>query len=185
MRTLINTYFSNLKECIDNINTKEIEKLIEILEIARNEGRQIFVMGNGGSATTASHLCCELNKGASYNKEKRFNVVCLNDSISTILAYANDVCFDDIFIEQLKNLANKNDVVIGISSSGNSKNILKAITYANEIGAQTIGFTGCNGGELKKLAKYSINPNFDNLQISEDIHLIIIHILYRYFLEQK
>ena len=177
-------YFSNLKTCIDKIDKKEIEKFLEILIDARDNAKTIFIMGNGGSASTASHFCCELNKGASYNKDKKFKVICLNDSISTILAYANDVNFEDIFKEQLKNFVQKDDVVIGISSSGNSKNILSAIEYANEVGAITIGLTGRDGGELKKLSKYSVNPNYDDLQISEDIHMIIVHLIYRYLIEK-
>ncbi len=184
MINFIDKYFSNLKTCIDKIDKKEIEKFLEILIDARDNNKTIFIMGNGGSASTASHFCCELNKGASYNKDKKFKVICLNDSISTILAYANDVNFEDIFKEQLKNFVQKGDVVIGISSSGNSKNILSAIEYANKVGAITIGLTGRDGGELKKLSKYSVNPNYDDLQISEDIHMIIVHLIYRYLIEK-
>ena len=184
MINFIDKYFSNLKTCIDKIDKKEIEKFLEILIDARDNNKTIFIMGNGGSASTASHFCCELNKGASYNKDKKFKVICLNDSISTILAYANDVNFEDIFKEQLKNFVQKGDVVIGISSSGNSKNILSAIEYANEVGAITVGLTGRDGGELKKLSKYSVNPNYDDLQISEDIHMIIVHLIYRYLIEK-
>ena len=164
--------------------TTEIEKLIELLSDAKENGKQIFVMGNGGSASTASHFCCEFNKGASFNKNKRFKVICLNDSVETLLAYSNDICFEDVFIEQLKNFLGKNDIVIGISSSGNSKNILKAMEFANSVGAITVGLTGMNGGKLKELSQYSINPNYNDLQISEDIHMITVHILYRYFLTQ-
>ena len=185
MQVFIKNYLSGLKDCVDNLDIKEIEKIIEILVNARDNDNTIFVMGNGGSATTASHLCCELNKGASYNQSKRFKVICLNDSISTILAYSNDVCFEDIFVEQLKNFAKKDDVVIGISSSGNSKNVIKAIEYANEINAISVGLTGCDGGELKKIAKHSINPNYNNLQISEDIHMLVVHMIYRYILNYK
>ena len=167
MQVFIKNYLSGLKDCVDNLDIKEIEKIIEILVKARDNDNTIFVMGNGGSATTASHLCCELNKGASYNQSKRFKVICLNDSISTILAYSNDVCFEDIFVEQLKNFA------------------IKAIEYANEINAISVGLTGCDGGELKKIAKHSINPNYNNLQISEDIHMLVVHMIYRYILDYK
>lgn len=182
MLTFIEDYLSNLKDCIDRIDKKEVEKFIEILINARKNNKNIFVMGNGGSASTASHLCCELNKGASFNKEQKFKVICLNDSISTILAYSNDLTFEDIFVEQLKNFVQKDDVVIGISSSGNSKNILKAINYANQVGAITVGLTGRDGGMLRNLSKFSINPNYDDLQISEDIHIIVVHLAYRYLI---
>ena len=185
MIDFIENYFASIKSCIDLLDKKEIEQFVKILINARENGRTIFIMGNGGSATTASHFACELNKGASYNQEKRFKVVCLNDSISTILAYSNDVDFETVFVEQLKNLMSKDDVVIGISSSGNSKNIINAIEYANENGAISIGLTGKDGGVLKTVSKYSINPNFNDLQVSEDIHMMVVHIVYRYFLAQQ
>lgn len=184
MITFVDEYFLKLRTCLDKINKKEIEKFIEILLWARDNNKTIFVMGNGGSASTASHFCCELNKGASYNKNKKFKVICLNDSVSTILAYANDVKFEDIFVEQLKNFVKKDDVVIGFSSSGNSKNILKSIEYANEVGAITVGLTGRDGGELKNISKYSVNPSYDDLQVSEDIHMIVVHIVYQYLKEK-
>lgn len=133
-------------------------------------------MGNGGSASTASHFACNFNKELSFNKTNRFKMICLNDNIPTLLAYANDISYDVIFVEQLKNFLKKNDVVIGISGSGNSKNVINAIDFANSVGSITVGLTGFNGGNLKKLAKYSVNTNLNDMQITEDIHLSLCHI---------
>ena len=179
MKELINGYFEKLKSTIDNLDRNEIEQFVKMLNTARENGNQIFIMGNGGSASTASHFCCDFNKGASYgfNDKKRFKFICLNDNIATMMAYSNDVSYDDVFVEQLKNFLQKDDVVIGISGSGNSKNVIKAIEYANASGAVTAGLTGYTGGKLKELAKYSVNVNINDMQVSEDIHMILCHMI--------
>ena len=135
-------------------------------------------MGNGSSAATSSHFACDFNKGLSYQKDKKFKVICLNDNIPAMLAWANDDGYEDIFAEQLKNFLNKDDIVIALSASGNSKNIIKAVKYANEKGAITVGLSGFCSGELKKIAKHNICANINNIQISEDIHFIICHLVY-------
>ena len=173
----INNYFDRLKNAIDHIDRSEINTFINVLLKARDEGRHIFIMGNGGSASTASHFVCDFNKGASYGYDcNRFKFTCLNDNCATMMAYANDVGYENIFVEPLKNFLHPGDVVIGISGSGNSKNIIKAIQYANENEAITIGLTGYNGGILKSKAKYSVNANIDDMQISEDLHMILDHL---------
>ena len=116
---------------------------------ARDNGSQIFVFGNGGSSATAAHLACDLVKGTSYQRDKRFRVIALTDNIQTITAYSNDVCYEDVFVEQLKNFVNKNDLVIALSGSGNSENVIKTIDYANKKGCRTIGLSGRDGGRLK------------------------------------
>lgn len=174
----INNYMAKLQDTINNLNRAEIEKFIQILIEKRKERKQIFIMGNGGSASTSSHFQCDYNKGLSYGKDEKFKFICLNDNIPSLLAYANDICYEDIFVEQLKNYLSAGDLVIGISASGNSKNVIKAIDYANKNGAITFALTGFDGGELKKISKYSINANIDNVQLSEDIHMIICHLVY-------
>lgn len=185
MISAINGYFDNLKNCIDNLNRDEIETFINLLLEARNNKKHIFIMGNGGSASTASHFCCDFNKGMSYLKEDKFRMICLNDNVATMLAYANDVSYDNVFVEQLKNFLNEGDVVIGISGSGNSKNVLNAIEYANNFGAVTIGLTGYNGGVLKQIARYSVNASIDDMQISEDIHMMLCHCIYSILMNSK
>ena len=177
-KKLYENYFSRLIQCVNNLDRNEVEQFINILNTAKEEGRTIYTMGNGGSAATASHFCCDFNKGMSYGQPKRFKMICLNDNDATMLAYANDVSYDDVFVEQLKNFLTPNDIVIAISGSGNSKNIIKAVEYANVIGATTVGMTGFNGGILKKIAKYSLNTNVDDMQITEDIHMMICHMMY-------
>lgn len=175
----IECYIDRLKNTLDRLERKEIEQFAQILNTARNKGANIFIMGNGGSATTASHFCCDFNKVASYgyDSKKRFKFICLSDNIATLMSYSNDVCYEDIFVEQLKNFLESQDVVIAISSSGNSPNIIKAIEYANNKGVITVGLTGCDGGHLKEKAKYTVNANVNDKQIAEDIHLILCHML--------
>ena len=179
MKEKINNYLNRLKNTLDNLSRDEIENFINVLNAAREQGKNIFIMGNGGSAATASHYVCDFNKGASYmhDDKKRFKFICLNDNVASMMAYANDVSYDDVFVEPLKNYFNKGDVVIGISGSGNSKNVIKAIEYANQNGGITVGLTGYNGGKLKQIAKYSVNTNIDDMQISEDIHMIFDHMI--------
>lgn len=176
MRAQIDNYFDRLKETIDKIDRREIESFINILSEALDKDRTIFIMGNGGSALTASHFLCDIAKGVSYGKEKKFKIICLNDNSAIIMAYANDVSYEEIFVEQLKNQFKKGDLVIGISGSGNSKNVVKAIEYANKNGGITVGLTGYLGGKLKEIATHSINSNISDMQISEDIHLMVVHI---------
>ena len=179
----INNYFETLKSCIDQINKKDVDTFIKLLIQARDEGRTIFIMGNGGSASTASHITCDFNKGCSYNQDKKFKIICLNDNIATMLAYANDVNYESIFAEQLKNFLKEGDIVIGLSGSGNSKNILNAIEYANSKNAITIGLTGYNGGKLKEIAKFSVNTNINDMQIAEDVHMMLCHMVYNILMD--
>ncbi len=170
------TYLNRLQETIKRLDKNEINQFINMLLEARDTDKQIFIMGNGGSASTASHFCCDFNKGSSYGFAKRFKFICLNDNVPGMMAYANDVSYDEIFVEQLKNFFNPGDYVIGISGSGNSKNVLKAIEYANANGGITIGLTGFNGGKLKQICAHSVNMNVDDMQISEDLHMMMDHL---------
>ena len=176
---MIINYIENLKSTLDNLNLSEIEQVAEVFRNTLIKNNKIIVFGNGGSGSTASHMVCDILKGCSFGKEKRYRIICLNDSISTILAYGNDVGYETVFIEQLKNYLDKDDVVLAISGSGNSKNIISAIEYANENGAITIGFTGFDGGNLKNISQFSLNASVNDMQISEDVHVIAMHILYK------
>ena len=176
MPSLITNYLNTLKTTIDSISRVEIQQFISSLIDSYENKRHVFIMGNGGSASTASHFACDINKGVSFKRKKKFKVIPLTDNIATIMAYANDVSYDDIFVEQLKNFLEPNDLVIGISGSGNSKNVLKAIEYANQNKAITFGVTGYDGGKLKQLAHHSVNANINDMQISEDIHMILVHL---------
>ena len=178
MKEAIDNYFNLLKQSVDGLERSAIESFIDLLLEARKNGNNIYIMGNGGSAATASHFTCDFNKGLSYKKDIRFKMICLNDNIATMLAYSNDLGYENVFEEQLKNFLKKDDVVIGISGSGNSKNILNAVEYANELGAKTVGLTGFDGGKLKDIVDVSIHADINNMQVAEDVHMMICHMLY-------
>ena len=187
----IENYLDSIKNTIDSIDRREIQNFINILEHTRSIGKNIYIMGNGGSASTASHFCCDFNKGISYGKslKRRYKCICLNDNVPTMMAYANDVNYDDIFVEQLKNFLTSGDLVIGISGSGNSENVIRAINYANSVDAETFSLTGYSGGILKNISKYSLHIPVNNMQIAEDLHLIMFHltvsILFQTLLDEK
>ena len=178
MKEAIDNYFNLLKQSVDGLDRKAIISFVDLLLEARKNGNNIYIMGNGGSASTASHFTCDFNKGLIYKKDIRFKMICLNDNIATMLAYSNDLGYENVFVEQLKNFLKKDDVVIGISGSGNSKNILNAIEYANHLGAKTVGLTGFDGGKLKNIVDVSIHANINNMQVTEDVHMTICHMLY-------
>jgi D-sedoheptulose 7-phosphate isomerase len=182
MEKIISTYLNQLTQVINNLHKNEIVEVANVLKFARDNGKQIFVFGNGGSASTATHFACDINKGVSRDDINRFKVICLNDNIPTMLAYSNDVGYDVVFSEQLKNFVNKGDVVIGISGSGNSKNVLLAIETAKQFGATTIGVTGFKGGKLKEICDFSFNANVDDMQLSEDVHMIWVHLMMKVFM---
>ncbi len=172
-------YLKKLQEVLANVDVGEIAAVAEIFRDAYDRRATIFLMGNGGSGATASHMVCDLNKGACFHAEKKFRVVALTDCTPMILAVGNDVGFDSIFVEQLKNLARPGDVVLGISGSGNSPNVLRAIEYARRIGCTTVGACGFDGGKLKSLADCCFHVRVDDMQIAEDVHLILGHVLLR------
>lgn len=174
---LINNYIEELKDTLDKLNRSEIIKFAEVLENARLNGNKVFIFGNGGSGSTASHFACDINKGVSLGMEKRHRIMALTDNIPTMLAYSNDISYDEVFVEQLKNFLEPGDIVVGISGSGNSKNVIKAIEYANECQNITIGLTGFGGGKLREIAALTVNANRNDMQISEDVHMILVHLL--------
>jgi len=153
------------------------QEIVSALVKARDAGRRIYICGNGGSASTASHMASDLNKGANRKDAPRFKAIALTDNIPAMLAWANDASYDDIFVEQLRNHLEKGDIVIGISGSGNSPNVLKAMHYANDTGATTIGLTGFDGGKLAQMAKICYTVPSNCMQQIEDIHLLIEHML--------
>ena len=155
----VNDYITRIKRIIDDmINSnlaEEVNKVVDVLLKARAENKTVFIMGNGGSASTASHFACDLSLQIAIEDKPRVKVLGLTDNIAMITARANDIGYESIFKEQLAIYLEEGDVVIGISASGNSPNILNAINYAQEKGATTIGFCGFNGGKLKEYADKS------------------------------
>jgi D-sedoheptulose 7-phosphate isomerase len=173
-------YLSEVSKTLDAMKKDlpgKTKDIVSILTTARDSGKRVYTCGNGGSASTASHMASDLNKGANRQDSPRFKAIALTDNIPAMSAWANDSSYEDIFVEQLKNHLEKGDVVIAISGSGNSPNILKAVHYANDIGATTIGLSGFDGGKLSKIANISyVVPN-NCMQQVEDIHLLIEHML--------
>ena len=163
---------SSLKE-----NYEELEKIFNVLKNARDSGNQVFVMGNGGSASTASHFVADLLKTSITNENIRFKAISLSDNIPVLLAWSNDESYDTVFSNQLENFVEKDDVVIGISGSGNSKNVLNAIQLANEKHATTVGLNGKGGGKLSEIVKINLTVKSDDMLTIETIHLLICHLL--------
>jgi D-sedoheptulose 7-phosphate isomerase len=184
MSNHITTYLDNLHTAIQELPIADIEKVAEVIHQAYLRGSQIFVMGNGGSAATASHFACDLGKGTVTPGKKRFRVISLNDNIPLLTAYANDIGYENIFAEQLINLVEPLDVAIMITASGNSPNVLKAARCAKEHGAITVGFIGFGGGKLKNMVDHHITISSRDYGNVEDIHLILEHAISAYFRER-
>jgi len=179
---IIEEYFFKLNEGLNRLDKNQIRKIIDILYSAWDRQKQIFIIGNGGSASTASHFACDIGKGTlgrNYNDKnvKRFKVISLTDNIATITAYGNDLSFDDVFSQQLTNLVSEDDVVIAITGSGNSTNIIKALEVARQSKAITIAFLGFDGGKVKDMVDYPLIFEDDHYGRVEDAHLILEHLI--------
>lgn len=181
----IPNYIDRVKEVMAKLDVSDIETLVDWLRETRELGGTIFTMGNGGSSSTASHWVNDLVKGASYQKDKKFKVMCLSDSIATLTAYSNDVSYADALVEPLKNFLGPNDLVIAISGSGESENVIRAIDYANQNNVRTVGLTGRDGGRLGKLVKLEINVPEENMGRIEDVHMMITHAVSWSFIENE
>ncbi|MEY4968691.1 MAG: hypothetical protein RLZZ261_462 [Bacteroidota bacterium] len=170
-------YRQLLIETIEALDMTAVERLVEVFLDAHQRGAQIFTMGNGGSGASASHAAGDFLKGASYGLDKRFKMICLNDNVPSMMAVANDIGWDDIFVEPLKNYLQPGDVVIGISGSGNSRNVLKASEYAKSKGATLVGMTGFKGGKLRELADLSIHSVAMDMEVAEDVHMAVFNMV--------
>jgi D-sedoheptulose 7-phosphate isomerase len=176
-RNRIDDYFSRIIRTLNGIDRNALGEVVDAcLEVYRN-GKTIFVFGNGGSGATASHIYCDLAKGVSHPLEKRLRVICLNDNIPAMMAYANDISWEDIFVEPMKNLIQQGDLAIGISGSGNSPNVVKALTHAKNIGATTVAWCGYDGGKIHRMADISVHADINDMEVAEDVHLILNHAL--------
>lgn len=177
MQSSVKEYIHTMQKTLGLLPVGKIEHLIEVLMEARLYGRQVFIMGNGGSASTASHFVCDLAKNTRRPNWPHFRVLGLTDNMAIFSAYANDEGYENVFAEQLSSLVEAHDVVIGISASGNSENVLRAIRLANKFGAYTVGFTGFSGGELAKISRLNIHVPLDSYEQVEDIHLMLEHMI--------
>jgi len=173
----VTNYIALLQQTIDQLPKDKIVTVIELLYSARFLGRQVFIMGNGGSASTASHFVCDLSKNTRREGWPRYKVIGLSDNMAVFSAYANDEGYENVFCEQLANLLLPDDIVIAISASGNSKNVVNAIQYAKDQNAFTIGFTGFDGGILGTLVDINLHINSDIIEHVEDLHLVLEHMI--------
>ena len=174
----IKTYIANLQAAIDALPIEKIKRVIDLIMEAYESDKLIFVVGNGGSASTASHFACDLGKGTIVQGKRRLRIMSLTDNVAVMTAWANDVSYDDIFVEQLKNLLNRNDLVIGISASGNSKNVLNAAEAARKKGMKIISLTGKDGGKLASMCDIEIRaPHSEFSDRAQEIHIKVIHAL--------
>lgn len=177
----IKEYYNREIRIIQNLNIDEINDAMNAIYDSYKKDGTIYVCGNGGSAATASHMQNDFNKGISEYVDRKFNFYCLNDNVATIMAIANDIGYEEIFRFQMRNKIKKNDLFIGISGSGNSKNVLNAAEYAKEQGIPVIGITGYSGGKLRELADYNMHVNENDMQIAEDIHMTFDHMMMKIF----
>ena len=176
-------YLEDLKTTLDGLDLRAIEAAVSWLKAARDAGRMIFVCGNGGSASIASHLVVDMLKGASYGREHRFKIISLTDCTETVTAYGNDVDYGCVFVEQLRNFAQKGDVLIAISGSGDSRNVLAAVEYAKGVGCRTIGMTRAGGGALKEMVDLSLRVPNGHMGRLEDGFMVMAHIIAYAFME--
>jgi D-sedoheptulose 7-phosphate isomerase len=183
--TFTQSYLQQLQTVIGALDHSKIEQWIEILKRARDNGNRLFIIGNGGSGAIASQIVPDFNKGGSLGKPKRFKMIALTDNMPWLTALANDISYESVFVEQLKNFAETGDVLIALSGSGQSPNVLRAVEYCNSIGCQTLSISGFGGNQLSKVAKSALVVPADHMGRVEDCMFIITHILAYYFMEGK
>lgn len=173
----IKNYIDEHNKVLRDIDHDELNFIVELIYNSYLEGKKIFTCGNGGSASTASHMITDWNKMTTSATGKKIYGFSLTDNIGLITAYANDTNYENVFKGQLESVMDKGDLLISISGSGNSKNVINAVNYANEINGETISILGFDGGKIAKISKHSvIVPSYD-MQICEDIHLMICHMV--------
>lgn len=173
----IKNYLYQEQQILNELNIESINQFINILLDANKQDGIIYICGNGGSASTASHFMNDFNKGVESFNGHSFRFMCLSDNVATITAIANDISYNDIYAHQLKNRLKSGDIVIGISGSGNSLNVINAIDYANSCGNITVSLTGYDGGILKNISTHNVHIPINNMQIVEDMHLILDHLI--------
>ncbi len=171
------SYLSKLTKLLQTMDRTQIDNAIGVIADAWQSGRQIITLGNGGSSMTALHFINDWNKSIYMSSGKPFRGRSLIDNMGLVMAYSNDVSFQDVFVEQLKNIFSAGDLVIAISGSGNSENVIRAVRYANEHQGITLGLCGYRGGKLKDMAHHIVWADVDDMQLSEDAHAIFGHIV--------
>lgn len=177
----IQNYIALEIEILKKLDAEQINAALNLLDETRQKKGRIYICGNGGSAATASHFQNDFNKGVSEYIEVPFRFHCLNDNVATLMAIANDIGYEEVFRFQLRNNLEENDVLVAISGSGNSPNVLRAVEYAKEHGCKIIGLTGFSGGKLKELSDITLHAPVNSMQVTEDIHMIFDHLMMSIF----
>ena len=180
----ISEYLDKEVKIIEQLDQEKLNTAMEAIEAVWRRNGTIYTMGNGGSAASASHMVCDFNKGVSAKAGKKFRMECLCDNIASVTAIANDIGYEDVFFYQLEGRLEPGDLLIAISGSGNSTNIIKAVKYAQSLGVKVIGMTGYHGGKLKELADYSMHAPVDDMQITEDLHMVFNHMMMHIFCDK-
>lgn len=180
-RNDIKDYIALEIDILKKLDIEQINAALDLLDETRQKKGRIYICGNGGSAATASHFQNDFNKGISEYIETPFRFHCLNDNVATLMAIANDIGYEEVFRFQLRNNLEENDVLIAISGSGNSPNVIHAVEYAKEHGCKIIGLTGFSGGRLKELSDISLHAPVNSMQVTEDIHMIFDHMMMSIF----
>ena len=177
----IRDYLALEIEILKKLDVEQINAALNLLDETRQKKGRIYICGNGGSAATASHFQNDFNKGVSEYIDVPFRFHCLNDNVATLMAIANDIGYEEVFRFQLRNNLEENDVLVAISGSGNSHNVIRAVEYAKEQGCKIIGLTGFSGGKLKELSDISLHAPVNSMQVTEDIHMIFDHLMMSIF----
>lgn len=173
----VDRYLDEVAEMVRTLPRDDIRKVVGAVRQIRDEGRHVFIMGNGGSAATASHMACDLAKTSIVSGDRRIRAIALTDNAPLMTAWANDAAYADVFAEQLLNLIQPGDLVIAISTSGNSPNVLKAVDVAKKAGAITVGFTGYPGGKLRDMVDMVVTVPGGRIEQAEDGHVILDHVI--------
>lgn len=181
MKQVILDYVNDIHALCDSLDTEQLNAACELMLESYKAGKKIFVAGNGGSAGTSNHFCCDFGKNAVKGDDHRPKIISLSANIEVLTALGNDFCYAEVFSQQLKNLMDDGDTVLLISASGNSPNIVNAAEYAKSRGGKVIGFSGFEGGKLKELSDINVNIQSTSYEQIEDLHMMLTHIIVCYF----
>jgi D-sedoheptulose 7-phosphate isomerase len=177
MKAFIRSYLAEVQRLLGKCDSETLERVFGVLQQARRDGRRIFVAGNGGSAATANHFTCDLGKNTAHGESERFRIISLCDNIPYLTAYANDTGYSETFFEQAKNLMEPGDVLVVISVSGSSPNIVRVADYFKQRSGIVIAMTGPTGGDVKRYADYHLPVASDSYEQVEDLHVVFAHVI--------
>jgi len=183
VKSWLQEYLRRHEEMVQSLDLDAVASVIKVLADARDREARVFVCGNGGSAATASHLSVDLGKGASLGRSRRFKVISLNENVAWMTALANDTGYENVFAEQMANQARAGDVLVAVSVSGNSPNVVKALEQASGLGMTTVALTGRRGGRAAELADHVLRIDSDHFGHCEDGQMLICHLLGYAFME--